>query len=492
MSDKKAKSRIYWRQQGGTPRAYADFRDYADVGGKREALKAPGESLATSDPIVAETLAARRVKALQEQRRNKHVLGTARSAKLQPFAAEHLSKKKRGEKVTDKTLAETEHHLRTAISFFGAGRDVASIPVADVQQYSEWLAEVPNHRGGTLAPGTRRHYLNSLSNLFRRAQAEGLLTGVNPVAALMDKPTAQRHEAPWLEVWEAALLLEAARTYPEYRGNGGTTATVSARLRTSLATWKGSSEPALQRFQREMREHGARASDEQLEAYLSGSRIPAPTFIDAAAIVLEVDPAWLRNGDGSRLGRIPPYTYALLATYLLTGGREEEASGLDLKDVSVRKRTITFRPSAHRRLKTPSALRPVPLWPQLTEILEEYLESGYRPTGPGLLFPAEQTGRMITDFRKPLDAVAKRAGWSAGEIRTKIFRHTYCATRLQTLDRGHPVSLWTVAKEMGHGGTAMVERIYGHLGTIRHRSEEVEYRVEQHLDVLAARLARLG
>ncbi len=30
--------RIYWRDQGGVRRAYADFREYADVGGKREAL----------------------------------------------------------------------------------------------------------------------------------------------------------------------------------------------------------------------------------------------------------------------------------------------------------------------------------------------------------------------------------------------------------------------------------------------------------------------
>jgi integrase len=61
-----------------------------------------------------------------------------------------------------------------------------------------------------------------------------------------------------------------------------------------------------------------------------------------------------------------------------------------------------------------------------------------------------------------------------------MFRHTYCAARLQTLDGGAPVSTFTVAKELGHGGTSLVQRVYGHLGTVRHRGTAVEYRVEQH------------
>ena len=87
---------------------------------------------------------------------------------------------------------------------------------------------------------------------------------------------------------------------------------------------------------------------------------------------------------------------------------------------------------------------------------------------------------MLTDWRKGLDAVAVRAGWKAGEVRSKQFRHTYITARLQTLDRGEPVSTWTVAKEVGHRSTDMIEETYGHLGQVRHRSEVVEYRVEQH------------
>ena len=80
---------------------------------------------------------------------------------------------------------------------------------------------------------------------------------------------------------------------------------------------------------------------------------------------------------------------------------------------------------------------------------------------------------MLTDFRKVLDAIAARVGWNAGEIRSKMSRHTYCAARLQTLDQGAPVSVFTVANELGHGGDALVRRVYGHLSHVRHLSETV-------------------
>lgn len=72
-----------------------------------------------------------------------------------------------------------------------------------------------------------------------------------------------------------------------------------------------------------------------------------------------------------------------------------------------------------------------------------------------------------------------------------MFRHTYCAARLQSLDQGAPVSVFTVARELGHGGDALVKRVYGHLGQVRHRAEQVEYRVETFAAQLGARLAAL-
>ncbi len=66
-----------------------------------------------------------------------------------------------------------------------------------------------------------------------------------------------------------------------------------------------------------------------------------------------------------------------------------------------------------------------------------------------------------------------------------------CAARLQTLDQGAPVSVYMVAKELGHGGEAMVRRVYGHLGQIRHHAEVVEYRAEQFAAKLGDRLKGL-
>jgi len=56
-----------------------------------------------------------------------------------------------------------------------------------------------------------------------------------------------------------------------------------------------------------------------------------------------------------------------------------------------------------------------------------------------------------------------------------MFRHTYCSARLQTLDRGAPVSTDTVRRELGHGSASLVEKVYGHLGNVRARGEVVEY-----------------
>src|SRR2546425_2562585 len=145
--------------------------------------------------------------------------------------------------------------------------------------------------------------------------------------------------------------------------------------------------------------------------------------------------------------------------------------------------------------------RTVPLWPQLGQILRSYLGGRDAPTGR-LLFPSYRTGseRMLTDIRKLLDRVTDRAGTVylmdhggrrkavLGEIRTKVFRHTYITARLQTLDHGEPVSPWTVARKVGHSGTGMIERVYGHLGDVRHRASVVEYRVSQHRRVLRGRL----
>src|SRR5882762_7685347 len=53
------------------------------------------------------------------------------------------------------------------------------------------------------------------------------------------------------------------------------------------------------------------------------------------------------------------------------------------------------------------------------------------------------------------------------------------------------VSVYTVAKELGHSGESMLRRVYRHLGQVRHRADAVEYRLEQHVAKLGGRLEAL-
>ncbi len=155
-------------------------------------------------------------------------------------------------------------------------------------------------------------------------------------------------------------------------------------------------------------------------------------------------------------------------------------------------------------LKTTKSNRAIPLWPQLEEVLRAYVFGGDVPPAR-LLFPSYRTGQeaKLTDVRKLIDRVTERAGTlylmdegrrrkaEPGDIRTKVFRHSYISARLQTLDGGAPVSPWTVAREVGHSGTAMIEKVYGHLGQMRHRAEVVEFRPEQHRASLEDRLVQV-
>jgi hypothetical protein len=53
------------------------------------------------------------------------------------------------------------------------------------------------------------------------------------------------------------------------------------------------------------------------------------------------------------------------------------------------------------------------------------------------------------------------------------------------------VSLYTVSRELGHGSEEMVRRVYSHLGNTRHRAEVVEYRIDQHREILGEKLTAI-
>lgn len=323
--------RTYWRTTtGGEKRAYGDFRDYADVGGRREALIPEAARTPTTDADVATKLVVKRVGELENARRDKTLIGVTRKVGLGEYSLEHLERKEQAGKVRPKTLQEARCRLKRAVKFLGFDRDIASIKPIEIERWAAKLSE-------TLSASTVNHHLNDLSNMYRTALRDEIVTR-NPVSVI-EKPEAGAVEAEWLEVSEAALLLEAARVHKGH--------------------------------------HTAN-----------------------------------------------PYAYELIATMLLTGGRMSEVFGLEVDDIGLTRKTVTFRPNSWRLLKTKRSARVVPLMPQLEEILRAYLLRREREAPLGrLLFPSPKPTRadsemMLDNMRKILDSVAVSAGWEKGEITT--------------------------------------------------------------------------
>jgi hypothetical protein len=170
---RKRSTRLYTRTQGGQKRFYADLRDYSDVGGRREALIAPDEKLATDDQNVAEVLLGRRIEELDAKRRGRAIHGIVKQATLSEFALEHLIATKRAGAVTDEWIAAAQLYLQRALDYFGTDRELSTITVAEVRQWMAHLQTLSNRRGGTLTGWSARHHLNQLSKLYRRAASEG-------------------------------------------------------------------------------------------------------------------------------------------------------------------------------------------------------------------------------------------------------------------------------------------------------------------------------
>ena len=418
----KTRSRIYTRHQGGVTRFYGDFRTYSAEGGRREPLVPPRQRRATTDPDVAAKLYADRLAELEGKRRVLQFEGEEALERLQvdesrprlaEYAESHLRQKARDGEVTTRWLVQAERHLKAAVSFFGPAADLTSITPKGCTRWTNHLRTLDSGRGGKIAEGTVRKYLNSLSNLYKRAVSDEHVIR-NPVAQMFTKPTEERREARFLDAHEAALFLESARTF-------------RPRVEDGAFEWP----------------------------------------------------------------------YPLLATFLLTGGRKSEVFGLEVDDVGLSHGKVYFRPNQWRGMKTRGSERSVPLFPQLEEILRAYLMERERSGGitGALLFPSARAGeeRTLTDVRKALDHIAERAGFKKGEIRLHGLRHTYTAARIQTCDRARPVSLYTVARELGHRSTEMIEARYGHL---HDRAEEggaevVEFRIDAHRERLGERLTAM-
>ncbi len=157
--------------------------------------------------------------------------------------------------------------------------------------------------------------------------------------------------------------------------------------------------------------------------------------------------------------------------------------GLEVRDIDLKNKVVIFRPNRWRQLKRSWSKRTVPLWPDLRNVLREYIGSRRE----GLLFPTRD-GNMIRDIRSRLSAAAAMAKIDK-HVTPNTFRHTFTASRLQTTDNGMPVSVWQVACELGHRDTKLIESTYGHLLKVRDRSTVVEYREAKVLQHRAARRA---
>jgi integrase len=184
------------------------------------------------------------------------------------------------------------------------------------------------------------------------------------------------------------------------------------------------------------------------------------------------------------VGAVP---YALIAALLLyTGCRLSEVLGLTVSDVNFERKTVRIARNAFRRLKH-GGDRTIPLWPELEVILAAHLTA----TGltSGLLLPARRADGTVGMHRAKYTALfaeaqrvaaaslsaMEQAAFLEKHVTAKVFRTTYCAARLQTLDAGAPVSVEVVRRELGHTSLAMILRVYSRIGRVRVRGEAVSY-----------------
>lgn len=192
---------------------------------------------------------------------------------------------------------------------------------------------------------------------------------------------------------------------------------------------------------------------------------PEPTWLEVgeAASVLEA----AEEMDSDPSSRCFGDLRVLLGTFLLARGSRMEVFGLRAEDVRLGDEVAQFRPNQFRDLKTRHTKRDVPLLPQLRGILVPVLERREE----GLLFPS-RTGETLSDLRSSFDEVESRPEVEK-RLTAKVFRHTYSATRIRTLDGDRPVALFTVAREPGHESVYRIEDVDGHLQSRKQRLPEV-------------------
>jgi integrase len=192
--------------------------------------------------------------------------------------------------------------------------------------------------------------------------------------------------------------------------------------------------------------------------------------VDELALLLEsartLTDHWRETGQKG----VPAFAYEFLATFILTGAREGEIRRLQVSHLDFDSLSI-YIPGT----KTDGSERTMPMHPQLAEILLPHVQRFGRRDG--LVFTTA-SGAPIGDWRKILDAIATRAGFPKGQIRTRVFRTSYITHRLACIDQGAPIDPYQVAREVGHSSLAMIMKVYGRVQRRRVRMEEFAFRTD--------------
>lgn len=450
-----AAARVYNRGQRGVPRYWADFRDYADVGGRQEALVPDGVSLATTDPGEAVRLAAARLAHYQRVRADLPT-GPAAERRLDAFASEHLIEKAREEEADPRWIEKAEHHLRVAIKFFGPETDISLITPLRVRKYRNYLRELDNGRGGKLSRQSVTHYLNSLSNLLERGIALELLPlGTNAVRAWTGRGRRRRagrrkqkahRRLEFLEIHEAYEILEWARTYEPPRDDLALPNRYEILATLAYTGGRWSEIVGLERVD---------------------------VNLDRRVIHIRINPSResLKSEAATRDVPIPSELHGILSAYV-AGPHAPTGKLFFPRWEDGQEQLVTDLRKYFDQAPMPKRLRQTRTTAELDRLEVERLHKLARLERQ--LAGERLTGRRVVESLEELQTPT--APECRMRLRSKLLRHSWCAARLQTLDHGQPISHYTVMTEMGHENLKLIARIYGHLGTFRYRGEEVSYR----------------
>lgn len=409
-----AKTGISIRKRGN--RWYGDFRRFGD--GQRalspDLIGEPGGTRGATSKSEAERIAEEYARQLRTGADPRQAQRAGPAVSLGDYVDEFLSYLR----TTPKPNGDlrTDRYLTDVERYLGTAGEFfgAHRPLASITP-----ADVERYLADVRRRGysgrTVRVHLEKLSQLFRRAIRHRRLT-FNPVDAVReDLPTGRpENERGTLEAAEAWALMQAARKYDEESGH---------YMHPLIALW------------------------------LHTGIGPREAFTRRVGDVCFAGPgAGIRERAGA-----------------------PEAEGLVV---------VAANEWSGRRLKTEYRARQVPLWPDCAQVLEEYTRDRL-PEAP--LFPSpKRAGEPVTTVRRAFKSVlelqrreARKEGDPefAHDVTPYWLRHTYASHRLQTTEGGAPVAIFTVARELGHASTRMIEQHYGHVLADRSaRSEVVSFR----------------